>query len=418
MTFPLYKWLRIALINLVIVAIFGITMRYKILYSLPLVNQKHLLHAHSHFAFYGWISQVMLTLFVSYIHRRTNYETVKKYTPVLIANLICAYGMLISFSIQGYGLFSISFSILSIFVIYYFTVIYWRDLKKIKPVLTHKYLKLALIFNIISSVGAFALAWLMATNTANQRAYLASIYYFLHFQYNGWFFFAAMGLFSNKLYEEGVDEYKLKRVFWAFALSCIPAYFLSVLWLPMPTWVYIIVVISAVLQVYGWGVMLVIIKSKLSLLRSKLSPLARWMLTFAGFALTIKLLLQLGSVIPSLSTLSYSFRPIIIGYLHLVLLGVFTLFILGYMFAYRIVIPKKKAWWGVIIFTIGVILNELILLLQGVTYMGYFPLPYMNESLLGVSLIMLTGLLFIVIMMREPLESEKIPWQPKIKPRD
>ncbi|MBX2887370.1 MAG: hypothetical protein KF829_01835 [Ferruginibacter sp.] len=415
MTFPLYKWLRIALINLVIVAIFGITMRYKILYSLPLVNQKHLLHAHSHFAFYGWISQVMLTLFVSYIHRRTNYETVKKYTPVLIANLICAYGMLISFSIQGYGLFSISFSILSIFVIYYFTIIYWRDLKKIKPVLTHKYLKLALIFNIISSVGAFALAWLMATNTANQRAYLASIYYFLHFQYNGWFFFAAMGLFSNKLYEEGVDEYKLKRVFWAFALSCIPAYFLSVLWLPMPTWVYIIVVISAVLQVYGWGVMLVIIKSQLSLLRSKLSPLARWMLTFAGFALTIKLLLQLGSVIPSLSTLSYSFRPIIIGYLHLVLLGVFTLFILGYMFAYRIVIPKKKAWWGVIIFTIGVILNELILLLQGVTYMGYFPLPYMNESLLGASLIMLTGLLFIVIMMREPLESEKIPWQPKIK---
>lgn len=415
MTFPLYKWLRIALINLVIVAIFGITMRYKILYSLPLVNQKHLLHAHSHFAFYGWISQVMLTLFVSYIHRRTNYETVKKYTPVLIANLICAYGMLISFSIQGYGIFSISFSILSIFVIYYFTIIYWRDLKKIKPVLTHKYLKLALIFNIISSVGAFALAWLMATNTANQRAYLASIYYFLHFQYNGWFFFAAMGLFSNKLYEEGVDEYKLKRVFWAFALSCIPAYFLSVLWLPMPTWVYIIVVISAVLQVYGWGVMLVIIKSQLSLLRSKLSPLARWMLTFAGFALTIKLLLQLGSVIPSLSTLSYSFRPIIIGYLHLVLLGVFTLFILGYMFAYRIVIPKKKAWWGVIIFTIGVILNELILLLQGVTYMGYFPLPYMNESLLGASLIMLTGLLFIVIMMREPLESEKIPWQPKIK---
>jgi len=357
----------------------------------------------------------MLTLFVSYIHRRTNYETVKKYTPVLIANLICAYGMLISFSIQGYGIFSISFSILSIFVIYYFTIIYWRDLKKIKPVLTHKYLKLALIFNIISSVGAFALAWLMATNTANQRAYLASIYYFLHFQYNGWFFFAAMGLFSNKLYEEGVDEYKLKRVFWAFALSCIPAYFLSVLWLPMPTWVYIIVVISAVLQVYGWGVMLVIIKSQLSLLRSKLSPLARWMLTFAGFALTIKLLLQLGSVIPSLSTLSYSFRPIIIGYLHLVLLGVFTLFILGYMFAYRIVIPKKKAWWGVIIFTIGVILNELILLLQGVTYMGYFPLPYMNESLLGASLIMLTGLLFIVIMMREPLESEKIPWQPKIK---
>lgn len=415
MTFPIYKWLRIALINLVIVATLGITMRYKILYPLPFLDQKHLLHAHSHFAFYGWISQVFLVLFVSYIYRRTNYEVIKKYTPVLWGNLICAYGMGISFAIQGYGFFSVTFSMLAILVVVYFTIIFWRDLRKIKPVLAHRYMKFALIFNLLSSLGAFALAWLMITNTANQRAYLASIYYFLHFQYNGWFFFAAMGLFSNKLYEYGVDETRLKKVFWAFALSCIPAYYLSVLWLPMPTWVYVIVVISAALQVYGWGVMLIIIKSQLPLLKSKLSPLARWMLAFAGFALTIKLLLQLGSVIPSLSTLSYSFRPIIIGYLHLVLLGIFTLFILGYIFAYRIVIPKKKAWLGVIIFTIGVILNELILLLQGVTYMGYFPLPYMNEALLGASLVMLTGLLFIVIMMREPLESEKIPWQPKVK---
>ena len=44
----------------------------------------------------------------------------------------------------------------------------------------------------------------------------------------------------------------------------------------------------------------------------------------------MKLSLQMVSVVPSLSTLTVGFRPIVIGYLHLVLLGVITIFLIGY----------------------------------------------------------------------------------------
>ena len=397
---------------MLIVALLGLTMRYKIAFSLPFIDQKHLLHAHSHFAFTGWITQALMAILVSYIFRRTSYDTVKKYKPVLIANLVASYGMLLSFPVQGYGLFSISFSTLSIFTAYYFAFLYWRDLRFIRHRVTHLWFKAALVFNVISSAGAFSQAYMMATSSINQHGYLAAVYYFLHFQYNGWFFFAAMGLLSNKLLENGAKEHSLKKVFWLFASSCVPAYFLSVLWLKLPVWVYVLIVASVLLQLVGWAKMVVVIKTQLTVLKTRLTPLSLWLLGFSGFALTIKLILQAGSVFPELSTISYSFRPIIIGYLHLVLLGVFTLFILGYTMAYRIIIPKRKAWLGVVVFTAGIILNEVILLIQGVTAMNYYPIPYMNEALFVAAAVMFAGLLLIMIMVREPRLEEKLPLPP------
>ena len=54
----------------------------------------------------------------------------------------------------------------------------------------------------------------------------------------------------------------------------------------------------------------------------------KYILLFVGFALSAKFLLQLGSTIPALSQLGFGFRPIVIAYLHLVLLAVISLFLL------------------------------------------------------------------------------------------
>ena len=55
-------WIRLALFNLVIVALLGVLLRYKIAFSFPFLQQKHVLHGHSHFAFSAWISQMIMTL--------------------------------------------------------------------------------------------------------------------------------------------------------------------------------------------------------------------------------------------------------------------------------------------------------------------------------------------------------------------
>ena len=396
MRFSLQRWISISLFNLVIVAFIGIILRYKIVFSLPFLDQKHLLHGHSHFAFYGWITQVLMVLLVAYLAARTKLDILKKYRWILFANLVTAYGMLIAFSMQGYGVFSIMFSTLSVLVSYAFTIMYWRDLNKLQTRnVSHLWFKGALLFNAVSTLGVFALAGMMITKIMNQHAYLAAEYFYLHFQYNGWFFFACMGLFTELISRFTLPGAAFKKIFWLFAFAAVPAYFLSTLWMPLPLWIYILVVIAAFAQLAGWIWLVAILKSKWLLLKDNISPTAKRMLVLSSLALTTKLLLQTGSVIPSLSNLAFGFRPIVIGYLHLVLLGVITLFVLGYLFAEKYFYINKMAAAGAIVFAGAVILNEVFLMAQGVAAITYTVIPFINQILLGSALLLFSGALLI-----------------------
>ena len=405
MVYTPVRWLKIALFNLLIVATIGVILRYKILYPLPFVDQKHLLHGHSHFAFAGWITQAIMTLLVFYLTRQNAPAVYKRYRWILYANLATAYGMLVAFPMEGYGLYSIIFSTASVFVSYIFAVFYWRDLNKFnKKDPAHLWFKAAVFFNALSSLGAFSLAIMMAAKIVHQNWYLAAEYFYLHFQYNGWFFFACMGLFTELVSRlTGVTK-SFTTIFWLFALAVVPAYFLSTLWMPIPLWVYLLVVIAAFAQIAGWIRLINILRSKWPLLKNNIPPTAKRILVLSALALTAKLLLQLGSTIPSLSDLAFGFRPIVIGYLHLVLLGVITLFLLGYMFAEKYFHINKMAIAGAIVFVGAVILNEVFLMVQGVAAITYTPIPFINEMLLGSALLLFLGSLLIVFSKRNILQ--------------
>jgi hypothetical protein len=96
------NWLAISIFNLLIVSALGLLMRLKIILPLAFVNQQYILHAHSHFAFSGWLSQVMMVLLVTTV-LGTGVQQVPppRYQSLFWSNLIAAYGMLITFSIQG-----------------------------------------------------------------------------------------------------------------------------------------------------------------------------------------------------------------------------------------------------------------------------------------------------------------------------
>lgn len=395
--FTIQKWIRISLINLLIVALLGVIMRYKIAYSLPFIEQNKFLHAHSHFAFTGWLTQALMVLLAAYLAREAGLFILKKYRWILLANLLTAYGMLFSFPVQGYGLVSISFSTISIFVGYIFTVMYWRDVNRLQQKnISHFWFKASLLFNAISSLGAFSLAAMMATKTFDSKWYLEAQYFFLHFQYNGWFFFACMGLLNDKIYRLGIQSKNLKIIFWLFAVACVPAFILSVLWLPLPVGGYTIVVLSAIAQLAGWLLMLrIILKNKIMI--QGFTVAVKWLFSLSAIALTIKLLLQAGSVIPFLSHLAFGFRPIVIAYLHLVLLGVISPFIIGYVIAENYVVMNNKMYQGVFIFTTGIILNEIVLMIQGISNIYYINVPYTNEMLLVIALIMFIGVSLLII---------------------
>ena len=116
-------------INLLIVALMGVLLRsFPFLSSFP-STYKNILHGHSHFAFGGWLMPVILGLLLknfSQLHQKVAYHHWRNISIILLAS---AYGMLLSFPVQGYKAVSIFFSTLSLLGSFYMAVVIWKALK-------------------------------------------------------------------------------------------------------------------------------------------------------------------------------------------------------------------------------------------------------------------------------------------------
>jgi len=118
----------------------------------------------------------------------------------------------------------------------------------------------------------------------------------------------------------------------------------------------------------------------------------KWFWTLSGIACSIKILLQLGSTIPSLSQLAFGFRPIVIGYLHLVLLGFISIFLITYTWSTQMRFPNKKFQKAISLFVLGIIINEILLMTQGIAALKYWSIPYIDLGLLVAAFIMFMGI--------------------------
>lgn len=383
------KWLSIAITNLLLVAIAGVIMRYKIVFSLPFVQQKNLLHAHSHFAFSGWISLALCTLLLMVLGRHLIIDQ-KKYARLFIFSQVTSYGMLLTFPFTGYAFLSIFFSTCYIIFSYLFTYAFIKDMNRsslsdeIK-----RWFKTGLWLWCISSLGAFALAAMMALKIQEQFLQIGSVYFFLHFQYNGWFIYAVIGLFLYAFAKKGSNSSVLFKV---LTWSIIPSYFLSTLWMEVPAWVNIMAYIAAITQLWAIRELWRFLPGYRELSGVKE---VRWLIFLSIGFLVLKFLFQGMSAVPYLSEYAFGLRPIVIGFLHLVFLGVISLFIFGYGMHENLVTQNSLVRNGIKLFIAGVMLNEIILFSQGLGAMFMYAVPYVPPSLLTVSLLLMlsTGLI-------------------------
>lgn len=395
-SFNLKGWLKLSLISLLTVGLLGVLMRYKICYELPFIDQKHAQHAHSHFAFAGWVTQTLMVFITSFLVNNHFSIQLKKYQTLLYLNLITAYGMLVSFLFQGYGTVSITCSTLSILISFVFAFFFWVDTHKTTvQTLAVKWFKAALFFMVISSIGTFMLAYMMVTKQLEQHLYLASVYWYLHFQYNGWFFFACMGLLLSEVKISTTDSGNMNLVFWFFAISCVPAYMLSTLWAKLPLWLYGITVVASIGQSYAWVKFLLVIKSYYAQLVEKSGKLIGYVIIVLALALSAKFLLQLGSTIPEVSEMAFGFRAVVIAYLHLILLAIISLFLIVFMHIKGLLTTQNKGVLATLIFTATVYANELVLGIQGVTSIVYVVVPFSQQALLYISVGIVLSVVFL-----------------------
>ena len=106
--------MAIALFNFFIVSLIGVLLRAYPLYTIPFPSFKNLLHAHSHFAFGGWVMPALLAMILKYFPEIAQRLPMKHLRNICLLMFISSYGMLLSFPFQGYALVSIIFSSLSI----------------------------------------------------------------------------------------------------------------------------------------------------------------------------------------------------------------------------------------------------------------------------------------------------------------
>jgi len=164
----------------------------------------------------------------------------------------------------GYKAISIVFSTSSIVVAILFCISFIKDAKSMSSTHPSKCWAITgLLLNILSSAGPFFLAYMLMSKKLNSQSYLGSVYYYLHFQYSGWFFFGAMAIAASMLpatillkkYFWGFIL--LKKYFWGFTITVIPTLFLSLLWAKLPGWLYVVTVIAAIVQLITWVMLLI-----------------------------------------------------------------------------------------------------------------------------------------------------------------
>jgi hypothetical protein len=391
------KWIRLSLASLLLVALLGVLMRYKIAFEFPYLDQKNLQHAHSHFAFAGWVTQVLMLLITHALSSSLSSSRIGRYRTLLVLNITSAVGMLVAFSMQGYGAWSITFSSISILIFAGFAVLAFADLNISRHIVQKNWFHAALFFGLLSTLGTAALVYMMVTKHIPQHSYLASVYWYLHFQYNGWFFFACMGLFIHLTGAMAGMPPPPIMVYRLFAYSCIPAYGLSILWLQLPIWIYALVVVASVAQFVAWLMLLAHLRKHLNLTKLVGNRLIQLLFIAVALCITVKFTLQLASVIPAISKLAFGFRPIVIAYLHLILLAIVSLYLLCHFYTGKFTNQSAGFRAGLGITATGIFLNELVLGIQGIASFSYTVIPLANELLLAAAIVIIAGIFSMLI---------------------
>ena len=391
------KWVFLSFVYLILVGFLGCLLRLIFFYPIEGVNFKYFLHGHSHLAFLGWLFNAFFAALVfTYIP-----EKAKTYKILFWLLQVAVMGMLITFPIQGYAAASITFSTLHILLSYWFAGKFLRDTNKlhIRPI-SLVFIRWGLLFMVLSSIGPFALGAIMAKGLGGSDLYQLAIYFYLHFQYDGWFSFAVFGLFFRilEINDIAFSNGHARRFLWLMLIACIPAYSLSTLWTQPHTYVYVIGFLSAILQLMALFYLALILKRAGKDMQTKLTPWTVRLFQFAYVSFIIKILLQFASAFPTIADLAFTVRNFTIGYLHIVFLGFVSTFLIGWFAQVNLIsINSRLAKSGIVFFLLGFILSETIIFLQPTLFMaGLGMLPFYFEGLFWVSLLMPVGVLLVV----------------------
>ena len=378
------KLIKLPLVFFFIASILGLALRWHYFQPIAGFNYPFWLHAHSHLMFLGWIFNALSIGFVIFFLPKTLQEWYKK--PFYMINLL-VLGMLITFPLQGYGIYSIAVSTLHTVAVIVVCVRFFKDTRINKLDNALWFARISLVFFLISALGPFVVGALVANGLGQSDWYHLAVYYYLHFQYNGVFTFGIFALFFHLLQHKGisVDINQVKKFRVLLFVSCFPAYALSTLWTSPPTFLYVLGLLAALGQLIALYYLSTALGGRWANLKQVVSLPTQVLLVTSLLSLVVKFILQLFSVYPSVAMLAYEIRFYVIAYLHLVLIGAISFFLLAWY--------NEQGWISlrrifVYLLLLGFVTSELIMI-----SVGHWPrILNMSKWLLISSMVLVMGI--------------------------
>lgn len=359
-------WIKLCVFNFFIVSTIGVMMRYNIAFSSLSLNHTFMQESHSHFAFYGWVSACIYLFITNYLHQFSRKINLKKYQILMIFNQISSYGMLITFLFYGYNWMSIIFSSIALFTSFAYFILLLIDTKSSEnPEII--WLRSGAFFATFSSIGIFFLAYFASRKIVDENFKNAYIYFYLHYQYNGFFLFSCIGLFIINLQQKKIyiPERLNKIIFYLLFVGSLFGFGLSVLWMKIPSYLHTFLIVIAIAQLFG------ALKLGLWVWNNRLKVFTNYciikktLVNIFGFVFLMKFILQYLSTIPDFGIYAFNNVNIVIAYLHLVLLMGISLFLVWKIVEIKTIIMGKSLRISIFTMIFGIVLNEIILVLAG-----------------------------------------------------
>lgn len=387
---------KVALGYFLIIALLGVFLR---LFSIIPVdfNYKFIVHAHSHVALLGWLYSGFMLLIYSVFLQKT--DVTKQYIRLFWLTQVTILGMLFTFPFTGYALFSITFSTLFLIASYYFSYLVFKHTPhELKKRNSYKCIRISLWYMIISSIGPWALGAIMNTLGSSSSWYKNAIYFYLHFQYNGWFILAIIGVLFNLLEQRGINITKkvFNRFFKLFNVGVVLTFAISILWMKLHTTVNIIAGIGGLIQLIAIVMLLTYFRSKNIINNNAITPITKFVFRLVLVFFLIKLVLQLVGTLPNIAEITSQNIDFVIGYLHWIFLGVVSLSLLGLLNVFNYIKLTKAT---IIFFVCGFLFIETLLFYRGFSaWMNLSLITNFDYYLFLASCLLLLAILFILML--------------------
>ncbi|MCK5402467.1 MAG: hypothetical protein KAJ28_12605, partial [Flavobacteriaceae bacterium] len=393
--------IKIALGYFFVIALLGVLLRLFQIVNIS-INYKYILHSHSHIALLGWIYTGLTTLI--YKLYLVDKPIDKKYKLLFWSTQVTVIGMLVTFPFMGYAMLSIIFSTLFLIVSYLFVYLFLKHTStKQKKTYSYKLIRAALWFMVLSSIGPWTLGVIMNTLGSTSSWYRNAIYFYLHFQYNGWFIIALFGIlfFVFEKYSIHIPKNLFKVFFRLFTIGVVLTFALSVLWMkPHPVF-YILAGVGGLFQMVAFGVLFRKILQNKEVLKTSLSKIEGILLKTVTLLIIVKLIFQILGAFPSIAEIISSNIDFVIGYLHWIFLGVVSISIFAFLNHFKLMVISKNNY---IIYLIGFILTESLIIYKGtVIWLGY---PLLNNYYTFLAVASVLFFLAILILFMEQFRSQ------------